>query len=205
MFNLEDGGGCILKLSNSKMDCVVNPNVIIWDFFVIGNQVVSFIFSNFSIVRNFNFVIFYSSFIILSHMVCTMWKQILSNFYKAMCSNFLHFIINNNLKCCYLIEKVLHLCLACLWCCNWCCFVPLFGIAYDIVVGPDIVVDALVFDDIIVLNVAIVVYNIASIVNGIAITFTCFWWGDIQACIFPSHAFVFPCKILLMQLIIYVH
>jgi hypothetical protein len=50
----------------------------------------------------------------------------------------------------------------------------LFGIAYDIVVGPDIVVDALVFDDIIVLNVAIVVYNIASIVNGIAITFTCF-------------------------------
>jgi len=53
-------------------------------------------------------------------------------------------------------------------------FVPLFGIAYDIVVGRDIVVDALVFDDIIVLNVAIVVYNIASIVNGIAITFTCF-------------------------------
>ncbi len=64
----------------------------------------------------------------------------------------------------------------------------MFGIAYDIVVGLDIVADALVFDNIIVFNVAIVSYNIAYIVDGIAITFTCFWWGDIQACIFP-----FPC------------
>lgn len=51
----------------------------------------------------------------------------------------------------------------------------MFGIAYDIVV------DALVFDNIIVFNVAIVAYNIASIVDGIAsivdgiaISFTCF-------------------------------
>jgi hypothetical protein len=50
----------------------------------------------------------------------------------------------------------------------------MFGIAYDIVVGLDIVVDALVFDNIIVFNVAIVAYNIAYILDGIAISFTCF-------------------------------
>jgi hypothetical protein len=50
----------------------------------------------------------------------------------------------------------------------------MFGIAYDIVVGIDVVVDALVFDNIIVFNVAIFVYNIASILDSIAISFTCF-------------------------------
>jgi hypothetical protein len=51
----------------------------------------------------------------------------------------------------------------------------MFNIAYDIVVDLDIAIDALVFDNIIVFNVAIVAYNIATIVDGIPITFTCFY------------------------------
>ncbi len=67
----------------------------------------------------------------------------------------------------------------------------MFGIAYDIAV------DLLVFDNIIVFNVAIIAYNIASTIDGIAITFTCFWWSDIQACIFP-----FPCLSFSLQNIV---
>jgi hypothetical protein len=92
-----------------KLNVMASPYVIICDFFVVKIQVVPFVFAHFLVVKDFqlcDLLQFINDLIPLLYGKYV-WEWGSTNFFKAMCSHFLHLIKTKTLDYYFVIgEKV---------------------------------------------------------------------------------------------------